>query len=170
MKQTSPGVPDLYQGSELWDLSLVDPDNRRPVDYELRQRLLAEMKTLTVEEIVRRGDEGMTKLWTLHQSLCLRREHSEWFRRDAAYTPLEARGRKRSHVVACQRGDSVVTVVPRHSLLLGGFWVDTTIALPEGIWINRLSGEGHRGGIVRLDALLAKFPVALLVKEGSTHA
>ena len=170
LKQTSPGVPDLYQGSELWDLSLVDPDNRRPVDYELRQRLLAEMKTLTVEEIVRRGDEGMTKLWTLHQSLCLRREHSEWFRRDAAYTPLEARGRKRSHVVACQRGDSVVTVVPRHSLLLGGFWVDTTIALPEGIWINRLSGEGHRGGIVRLDALLAKFPVALLVKEGSTHA
>ncbi len=170
LKQTAPGVPDLYQGSELWDLSLVDPDNRRPVDYDLRRRLLAEMQSLTVEEIVRRGDEGMTKLWTIHQSLTLRREHTEWFRRDAAYSPIEAQGRKREHVVAYLRGESVLTVVPRHSLLLGGTWADTTLALPEGAWINRLSGEGHRGGTVRLDALLAKFPVALLVKEGSNHA
>ena len=170
LKQTAPGVPDLYQGSELWDLSLVDPDNRRPVDYELRRRLLGEMKALTVEEIVRRGHEGMTKLWTLHQSLCLRREHSEWFRRDAPYAPIEARGRKRSHVVAFQRGESVLTIVPRHSFLLAGSWADTTLDIPDGVWINRLSGEGHRGGTVRLDALLAKFPVALLVKEGSAHA
>ena len=163
-------MPDLYQGSELWDLSLVDPDNRRPVDYDLRRRLLAEMQTLTVEEIVRRGDEGMTKLWTIHQSLRLRREHSEWFRREANYTPLLARGRKREHVIAFGRGESVITVVPRHPLLLGGSWADTTLTLPEGAWIDRLSGEGHRGGIVRLDALLQKFPVALLVKEGSSHA
>ncbi len=170
LKQTSPGIPDLYQGSELWDFSLVDPDNRRPVDYDLRRRLLAEMKSLTVEEIVGRADEGMTKLWTIHQSLTLRREHSEWFRRDAAYQPVAATGRKREHVVAYLRAGSVLTVVPRHPMLLGNSWADTTLALPEGDWINRLSGEGHRGGIVRLDALLAKFPVALLVKEGSTHA
>jgi (1->4)-alpha-D-glucan 1-alpha-D-glucosylmutase len=170
LKQTSPGVPDLYQGSELWDLSLVDPDNRRPVDYELRRRLLAEMKSLTVDEIARRGDDGMTKLWTLHQSLHLRREHPEWFRRDAGYTPIEARGRKWEHVVAFQRGEAVITITPRHPFLLGGSWADTSLALPEGAWINRLSGEGHIGGTVRLDALLARFPVALLVKEGSTHA
>ncbi len=170
LKQTAPGVPDLYQGSELWDFSLVDPDNRRPVDYGLRRRLLAEMQTLTVEEIVRRGDEGMTKLWTIHQSLRLRREHPEWFRRDAEYTPLAARGRKREHLIAFARGESVITVVPRHPVLLGGSWADTTLELPDGVWINRLSGEGHRGGAVRLDALLLKFPVALLVKEGSKNA
>ena len=170
LKQTAPGVPDLYQGSELWDLSLVDPDNRRPVDYDLRRRLLVEMQTLTVDEIVRRGDEGMTKLWTIHQSLRLRREHSEWFRRDAGYASFLARGRKREHVIAFKRGESVITVVPRHPMLLGGSWVDTTLTLPEGSWIDRLSGVGHRGGTVRMDALLLKFPVALLVKEGSSHA
>ena len=170
LKQTSPGVPDLYQGSELWDLSLVDPDNRRPVDYALRQRLLAEMKGLTVSEIVARGDEGMTKLWTIHQSLLLRRQHPEWFRRDAAYQPLEVRGRRREHVIAYQRGQSVITVVPRLPFLLGGQWADTTIELPEGNWLNRLSGEAHRGGLARLDTLLAKFPVALLVKDGSENA
>ncbi len=170
LKQTAPGVPDLYQGSELWDFSLVDPDNRRPVDYDLRRRLLTELKSLTVEEIVRRADEGMTKLWTLHQSLTLRREQPQWFRGDAAYTPLLPRGRKREHVIAYQRGDAVITVVPRHSLLLGNSWADTSITLPEGTWINRLSGEGHHGGNVRLDDLFARFPVALLVKEGSTHA
>ena len=61
LKLTSPGVPDLYQGTELWDLSLVDPDNRRPVDYELRRKLLAELQGVSVQEVLRRSDEGHRK-------------------------------------------------------------------------------------------------------------
>ena len=170
LKNTSPGVPDLYQGSELWDLSLVDPDNRRPVDYELRARLLGEIKHLTVDEIVARGDEGLTKLWTVHQSLMLRREHPEWFRQDAGYTPLAVRGRRQEHVIGYLRGESVATIVPRLPLTVGNAWADTMVTLPAGSWINRLSGEGYGGGLLRVDALFAKFPVALLVKEISSNA
>ena len=67
LKFTSPGVPDSYQGSELWDLSLVDPDNRRPVDYQLRRKLLCELQKLTVEKIWNRIDEGLPKMWTIFQ-------------------------------------------------------------------------------------------------------
>ena len=99
MKHTAPGVPDLYQGAELWDLSLVDPDNRRPVDYGLRARLLREIKQLPVaeaaDEAMRRADEGLPKLWTIHRALELRREHPESFGAQSAYTPLAVIGRKR---------------------------------------------------------------------------
>lgn len=69
LKQTSPGVPDLYQGGELWDLSLVDPDNRRPVDYALRSRLLKELDGMKPEQIMARMEEGLPKLWLLHKTL-----------------------------------------------------------------------------------------------------
>ncbi len=72
LKLTAPGVPDLYQGGELWDLNLVDPDNRRPVDFKLRRRLLAELKSLSVEEIWRRRSEGLPKLWLIRQALEVR--------------------------------------------------------------------------------------------------
>ena len=165
LKHTAPGVPDLYQGSELWDHSLVDPDNRRPVDYDERRRLLAEMKTLSAAQVMARSAEGLPKLWTIHHALTLRREHREWFGADAAYTPLKARGRKRNHVIASLRGDRIATVVPRHPVLLGGAWHDTVLALPEGRWRNRLTNEEITGGTLRLEDLLRGFPVALLVKE-----
>ena len=80
MKYTSPGVPDLYQGGELWDLSLVDPDNRRPVDYELRRKLLNELGSMTAEQVMKRMDEGLPKLWVIHHALWLRRERSRVLR------------------------------------------------------------------------------------------
>src|SRR4029077_5886502 len=73
IKLTAPGVPDLYQGTELWTLTLVDPDNRAPVDYTLRRRLLDELEDATPEDIWRRIDEGLPKLWTIRQALGLRR-------------------------------------------------------------------------------------------------
>ncbi len=164
MKYTAPGVPDLYQGSELWDLSLVDPDNRRPVDYQLRQSLLREIKALPLGEITRRSDDGLPKLWTIHQSLLLRREHPDWFGPDADYRPLEVTGRTREHVIAYARGEQVVTVVPRLTLVLDGAW-QASVTLPEGTWINRLTGEKVPGGPSRVDRLFAQFPVALLVLE-----
>jgi (1->4)-alpha-D-glucan 1-alpha-D-glucosylmutase len=79
LKATCPGVPDLYQGSELWDLSLVDPDNRRPVDYDQRRLLLAELAHLPPSQILARMDDGLPKLHVIHQTLLLRREHPDWF-------------------------------------------------------------------------------------------
>src|SRR6201999_2103285 len=90
MKHTAPGVPDLYQGSELWDLSLVDPDNRRPVDYGLRRRLLAEAETLSAAQVLERIHDGLPKLWLIHRALRLREQRSESFCKYATYAPLAA--------------------------------------------------------------------------------
>ena len=93
LKCTAPGVPDTYQGSEIWDLRLVDPDNRGPIDYESRQAMLAELEAgMSVEEIMNRMDSGMPKLWVLYKALHLRREKPEWFGREAAYIPLPRGG------------------------------------------------------------------------------
>ena len=164
IKHTAPGVPDLYQGSELWDLSLVDPDNRRPVDYELRGKLLAELPALNAAEIVARMEEGLPKLHVIHQCLTLRREHPEWFGAESSYVPVAATGRKARHVVAYLRGASVLTVAPRHSVTLAS-WDSTTMTLPEGNWSNRLTGARHPGGTIALADLLHSFPVALLIRE-----
>jgi (1->4)-alpha-D-glucan 1-alpha-D-glucosylmutase len=174
MKHTAPGVPDLYQGAELWDLSLVDPDNRRPVDYTVRARLLREIARLpateAAAEAVRRADEGLPKLWTIHRALCLRRERPESFGAQAAYTPLNAEGPQAGHVVAYLRGEDVATIVPRLVTLmgskrLGGEWRQTVVELPRGRWTNRLTGAQVAGGKVAMDEALRDFPVALLVKE-----
>jgi (1->4)-alpha-D-glucan 1-alpha-D-glucosylmutase len=171
LKYTSPGVPDLYQGGELWDLSLVDPDNRRPVDYALRKRLLDELKEMSGGEVaalvMSRADEGLPKMWTIHQALQLRRERPECFGADADYTPIEVDGAKYDHVIGYLRGEEVVTVVPRLTLKLDGAWKDTIAVLPKGKWKNRLSGAMVSGGVITMKLLLKDFPVALLVREGS---
>jgi (1->4)-alpha-D-glucan 1-alpha-D-glucosylmutase len=166
LKCTASGVPDTYQGSELWDLSLVDPDNRRPVDYDLRRGMLSELQSgMDVDEIVRRMDSGMPKLHVIHNALRLRREHPEWFGPEAAYTPITVKGSKIDHVIAYQRGDSVVVVVPRWPLRLGGNWAATSLELPLGKWRNIFTGETPTGGQQRMGPLLRRFPVALLTRE-----
>ena len=174
VKYTAPGVPDLYQGSELWDFSLVDPDNRRPVDYELRRSLLKELSGLNAAEAASlaldRMEEGLPKLWTVHQALQLRKERKAWFGADAGYTPLPVSGQKADHAVAYLRGDAVVTVVPRLTLTLAGDWPGTTVELPNGTWRNCLTGATVDGGVVEVDTLLKQFPVALLTREDGTHA
>jgi (1->4)-alpha-D-glucan 1-alpha-D-glucosylmutase len=169
LKHTAPGVPDLYQGTELWDLSLVDPDNRRPVDYALRKRLLCELKRMRAEDVAAqvmlRADEGLPKMWTIHKALELRREHPDCFGAEAEYTPLEVDGDRHDHVIAYLRGEDVVTVVPRLTLKLGGAWKDTIVVLPKGRWRNRLTGGSVAGGVITMRLLLKDFPVALLVRE-----
>jgi (1->4)-alpha-D-glucan 1-alpha-D-glucosylmutase len=162
MKYTSPGVPDLYQGSELWDLSLVDPDNRRPVDYKQRSHLLHEMKSLDAPAILARMDEGLPKLWVIHQALQLRNEHRDWFNNEAAYKPLLAHGPKAQHIIAYQRGENVITVVQRLVATLKDDWENTNLTLPQGTWLNRLTNERIEGKETQLASLLANFPVALL--------
>ncbi len=169
MKYTAPGMPDLYQGGEIWDLSLVDPDNRRPVDYALRRRLLRELDEMAGDtvatQVMQRAEEGLPKMWTIHRALQLRRERPECFGAEAAYTLLEVDGAKQDHVIAYLRGNAVATVVPRLIVKLAGAWKDTTVRLPEGRWKNWMTGAVVDGGSVPARTLLKDFPVALLARE-----
>ena len=154
---TMPGVPDVYQGCELWDYSLVDPDNRRPVDYDLRRRLLAELDAMTVEEVGERAAEGLPKLLVVSRALRLRQSRPEAFA--GSYEPLRVTGAWDDRVVAFARGGDVVTVVPRLSVPVDD-WKDTTVALPSGSWRDVLTGDDVRSGSVA--EILGRFPVALL--------
>ncbi|HEY4590919.1 MAG TPA: malto-oligosyltrehalose synthase, partial [Thermoanaerobaculia bacterium] len=166
LKIAAPGVPDFYQGSEVWDLSLVDPDNRRPVDYELRQRLLDDLtRGMAPEEILARMDEGLPKLWLIHQGLQLRRRSPEAFGPAGAYEPLRATGPRAEHVVAFLRGGAVAAVAPRLPLRLHGDWQGTALELPPGSWRDELTGEESEGGLRPVSDLLARFPVALLARS-----
>ncbi len=165
LKLTAPGVPDIYQGNELWDLSLVDPDNRRPVDFAKRNGLLAELKRLSVDQVWQRREEGLPKLWLIQRTLQLRRREAGLFGADGTYEPLHARGAKAAHVVAFARGGRVVTIVPRLVMHLAKGWADTSLRLPEGDWLNELTGDRVAGGKHALGALLRRFPVGLLSRK-----
>ncbi|MFO8149223.1 MAG: malto-oligosyltrehalose synthase [Trueperaceae bacterium] len=164
IKLTAPGVPDVYQGTELWDLSLVDPDNRRPVDFDLRRRLLAELTGLSPEDIVARMDEGLPKMWLLRQALRARRLRPRSFGGDGGYRPLPARGAKADHLLAFARGDDVVVVAPRLVTGLADGWQDTVLELPAGAWRDLMTGDAWPAGAVPVAELLGRFPVALLVE------
>lgn len=167
IKCTVPGVPDNYQGSEIWDLHLVDPDNRGPIDYGVRRSMLAELEAgMQPEEILKRMDDGLPKLWVIFTALQLRRQHPEWFGRNAAHLQIGVDGPRREHLVAYLRGENVAVIVPRWSLKLGGNFGSTTVDIPEGAWNHLLTGETFRGGALRAQSLLRRFPVALLVRNG----
>ena len=172
LKLTAPGVPDFYQGSELWDLSLVDPDNRRPVDYDARRSLLAELPGLNVADVCRRADEGLPKLWLIYHTLRVRREHPEVFGSKGKYQALEVIGAKAEHVLGFLRRGSIAVLVPRLLLKADGgsaraneSWKDTAIALPAGKWRNAFTDETFSGGELRMDSAFAAFPVALLIHQ-----
>ena len=166
LRYTAPGVPDTYQGGELWDFRLVDPDNRSAVYYELRQSMLNELKGgLAIEEICGRADTGMPKLWLSYKALHLRRDHPEWFREDAEYMPLLAVGQQAEHVIAFIRAHRVLTVVARWRLKRGEGWLNTWIEVPPGTWRNILTGDAVQSGRIPMDVLLRRFPVALLVRD-----
>jgi (1->4)-alpha-D-glucan 1-alpha-D-glucosylmutase len=182
---TCPGVPDLYQGSELWDLSLVDPDNRRPVDYDLRRRLLAELTAEPSGEQsgeqsgelsggpptdappVRAADwhpdAGGPKLLLVRRLLAHWRAHPD-LHDSPAYEPLETHGPRAGAVVAYDRGGLAV-VAPVRTPTAPRWWSDTTVGLPAGTWTDVVTGETVDGGVRRLDQLLAGFPVAVLARR-----
>lgn len=157
----APGVPDLYQGSEVWDLALVDPDNRRPVDYDRRQRLLEEVHGMDASQAWARQAEGAPKMWLIHRALELRKRCSGSFGPDVSYRALHARGDQASAVVAFARGDAVITVVPRlvRRIARSG-WQDTTLELPPGRW-HDLDGVEH-AHTARIGDLFNAFPVSIL--------
>jgi (1->4)-alpha-D-glucan 1-alpha-D-glucosylmutase len=174
LKVACPGVPDVYQGSELWDFSLVDPDNRRPVDYASRQRLLAELPELSAEQIWERRSSGLAKLHVLSEGLKLRGEIPECFGAQGAYQSLLAKGDRAERVLAFQRGQDVVAVTTLWWLRWGSDFTETTVTLPAGRWLNRLTktehGDSEHGDSecgdseCGLASLLGPFPVALLTR------
>ncbi|MDA8128852.1 MAG: malto-oligosyltrehalose synthase [Betaproteobacteria bacterium] len=191
LKLASPGVPDLYQGSELWDFSLVDPDNRRPVDYALRHAALRSIKVAHAEqgaascahELLERLQDGEIKLYLIWKVLGFRREHEALFR-DGDYLPLRTHGARAEQVCAFARqagGETLVLVVPRlvgnliaeHGLPVGlAAWGDTRIELPPeqalAQWTCVLTGQTFAAQTqdespsLALARLFETFPYALL--------
>ena len=165
LKLTAPGVPDIYQGTELPDNSLVDPDNRRPVDFALRAELLAGAAGLGPEEVLARWDDGLPKLWTIQRALRARAERPEAFGVGAGYRPGAAFGERAGHVVAFCRGEAAITIVPRLLVGLDGDWRDTSVEIPLGRWRDAMTTETWDGGRLDVGRVLARFPVALLLRE-----
>ena len=189
LKITGPGVPDFYQGSELWDLRLVDPDNRGPVDFERRVRLLAELmqqeeqdRLDLIRNLLDHWQDGRIKLFVTSKALTFRRAHRDLYL-DGSYQPLDAIGPKRENVFAFARRSKrawAVTAVPRLVTRLvppGRFptgqnvWADSALLLLENApseWVNVLTGERLRsrasdqGHVLPLGEVFARFPVAVL--------
>jgi len=179
IKLTAPGVPDVYQGTEGWDLSLVDPDNRRPVDFRrLEAWLGAESPATFADEAA--WIDGRAKQHLIASGLRLRGERPRLFA-EGAYLPVEAQGAGAGHVVAFGRvcdGQACLTVAPRLPLTLFGeagvaradpaCWGDTALALPPELanfaFLDRVSGKERTGGFLLRD-LLGEAPVAILASR-----
>jgi len=156
---TAPGVPDVYQGSELWETSLVDPDNRRAVDFVARRAALDAISAGAQPPI---DETGAAKLLVTARALRLRRDRADLF---TGYEPVYATGAAADHVLSFDRGGAI-TVATRLPVGLadGGGWGDTHITVPEGRYVDHVSGRTVDGGRVGLAALLVHYPVALLAR------
>lgn len=158
-----PGVPDTYQGTELWDSSLVDPDNRRPVDYSVRSEALAAVESSSAAELwASQRESGWPKLALLRSAFAVRRRHPEAFGPDGTYVPLDVSGVDGERVLAFTRGDAVVAAVPLRPL--AGSPDEAIIALPGGAWTNALTGETHAGDVA-FGKVRGGFPVAVLERD-----
>ncbi len=162
IKLTAPGIPDFYQGTELWAHALVDPDNRRPVDFAHRAELLAELEGMSSGEALLHADGGLPKLWMTHRVLRMREKHAHAFSPAGSYAPVSALGPDAEGVFAFLRAGEVLTAVPR--LAMRRAWVDTTLPLPPGRWCNELGGVEFVGAAPIAD-LFSRFPVAFLIRQ-----
>jgi (1->4)-alpha-D-glucan 1-alpha-D-glucosylmutase len=179
VRMTAPGVPDLYQGNELWNFSLVDPDNRRPVDFaQVERRLRAlDRGEVSFASLRARWADGNIKMWVTSRGLRFRREFREVFA-TGGYRPIEVEGRHASSLVAFarQHGDFVVVVlaprlctrvVQEGQFPIGAVWEDTAVRLPEDFparWERALEpGEVAGTGRLELREALRELPVGLLV-------
>jgi (1->4)-alpha-D-glucan 1-alpha-D-glucosylmutase len=197
LKLTSPGVPDIYQGTELWDFSLVDPDNRRPVDFSLRRRILTglahEVKAAkgnlapVLERLLRDSSTGEIKLFLIWRALKFRAEHREIFEQ-GRYIPLGASGARREHVCAFTRAwgnQQVLVVAPRlvpgltdgvERPPLAEIWQDTSLDIPQqpagNCYRNVLTEQvlQPQATKLRLQDLLQDFPVGLFERVPAAHS
>jgi (1->4)-alpha-D-glucan 1-alpha-D-glucosylmutase len=187
LKLTLPGMPDIYQGCELWDLSLVDPDNRRPIDYELRRRMLEEVETAIARDrhaamlgMLEGWRDGRAKLTLTAELLAYRREKPVFFA-EGGYEPLTATGTKAAQICAFFRshGDDRLLVVTSRfpvQLEISRGWGDTAIPLSQATsvpgWRDLLTGRrfGTDGAALTAEEVLADLPVAVLVPDAESWA
>jgi (1->4)-alpha-D-glucan 1-alpha-D-glucosylmutase len=197
LKIAAPGVPDFYQGTELWELNLVDPDNRRPVDFGKRRQWLGEIKRREIEDLPRllrdllhRWQDGKLKLYLIYKALNFRRAHRPLFD-DGDYLPLAGSEKLKEHVCAFFRThgeNAALVVIPRliqpwlaagANSISGDLWIDEWLTLPERSahrWQNIFTGEEvetcriDRRPALPLARLFERLPVALLASaDPSTH-
>ncbi|HEU4472491.1 MAG TPA: malto-oligosyltrehalose synthase, partial [Flavisolibacter sp.] len=177
LKFTCPGIPDVYQGCELWDLSLVDPDNRRPVDYEKRQQWLEELEGgPDPAQLWEHRHNGKIKLWLVNILASLRQQYPQLFTA-GEYIPLQVEGEYGRHVMAFARSyrqQVLVVAIPLHTAILSREqaaalekidWKDTFIHLPEGTaagWNHALSGMAVNGHTLKVSEIFSSLPLALL--------
>jgi (1->4)-alpha-D-glucan 1-alpha-D-glucosylmutase len=194
LKMVAPGVPDFYQGTELWDFSFVDPDNRRAVDYDCRRTMLNNLKLREsqnrsglLDELLSTWKDGRVKLYLTYKMLNFRRQHKDIFL-EGIYIPLEVDGDLQEHVCAFARqlGEEwVVAVVPRLTVEIAPSgsmrsfaeaWGTAGIILPEAapdVWRNVLTGEQFAAGsaaqrrVLPLHDLFAHFPLTLLSSDSA---
>jgi (1->4)-alpha-D-glucan 1-alpha-D-glucosylmutase len=176
-------VPDVYQGCELWDFSMVDPDNRRPVDYEARRKILGEIRSSIDSGEARRAlarrlldapDDGAIKLYLTWTLLNHRRANRDLYER-GDYVPLDVVGPHANRVVAFARtlgGRAVVVAAPRlvaplmgheaRTLPVGDVWSGTSVVVPGDAWTDIVSGRPIVGRVVGLSELFASFPLGVM--------
>ncbi|HXC20628.1 MAG TPA: malto-oligosyltrehalose synthase [Steroidobacteraceae bacterium] len=164
IKMVAPGVPDFYQGTELWDLSLVDPDNRRPVDFNTRLAMLRRARRMAAAEVLMEWDSGVPKLWMTARLLAIRRKRAEDFSAASKYQPLVAQGTHLGRLLAFRRGENLIAVVPRFTMTLAGEWGDTRLPLPGGVWRNGFTDQLIQREVSPAE-LFGLFPVALLIRD-----
>lgn len=187
IKITSPGVPDFYQGTELWDLNLVDPDNRRSVNFEKRKSFLQSIRDKSqtdalnlITELFSTREDGGIKLFLIYRALNARKENLGVFQK-GSYVPLEVSGKFKDHVVAFARNHEkswAITIAPRFLTALieeGEYplgqhvWDNTCIVIPEGapLWRDAITAQLIKPGkTLPIGEILEQFPVALLISEG----
>ena len=176
LKAMAPGVPDFYQGAEFWDLSLVDPDNRRPVDYAARR---AALSSLDLASATSRWREGWLKLWLTERLLTLRNRLPGLFA-SGSYEPVELSGAAAEHIVAFRRdsGDEAIIIIVARLLMnivrgdLGTFWpggaaFEDTMIRTDGVWIDHFTGTRIRSEAhtILVSSALERLPVAVLCAE-----
>ncbi len=182
LKLTAPGIPDIYQGTELWDYSLVDPDNRRPVDFERRRNLLSEIqareshRAALADALLADLPSGAIKLYTLYRALSFRREHEELFL-DGAYAPVISDSEHACAFLRSTDDETALIVVPRLVATLtkgemqppiGAMWGDAALKLPAALkqLENVFTGERLKidQGVLPLARALEHFPIGLFVR------
>jgi (1->4)-alpha-D-glucan 1-alpha-D-glucosylmutase len=183
LKITCPGVPDFYQGAELWDLNLVDPDNRRPVDFGKRKEFLREIKERgldLLDDLLKNREDGRIKLFLICRALAARKEYLEVFE-EGSYLPLRVEGRHKENIIAFARRRKnrwaiaiatrfLTRVVKEGDIPLGErVWGDTAVIFPEkapNSWYDTITfKEKKRDGSLKVGEILSHFPVALLAGE-----
>jgi (1->4)-alpha-D-glucan 1-alpha-D-glucosylmutase len=163
LKLTVPGVPDTYQGNEIFRYDLTDPDNRRELDFAALGAKLRQVERANCTELLASRDPDLRKLYVTHKLLQLRRAQPEWFGAAASYQPLRSTGLHADRITSFARGMHVIVAVPRLTAGIADNWADSGIELPAGVWQNVLCGAHVQAGLAA--ELFAQIPAAVLVRQ-----